>query len=301
MPRGARGYVEMRELSGKVAVVTGAASGIGLALAERFAREGMKLVLADVEEAPLAEIAAKLAGPGTELLARRTDVADAEQMDALAAAALERFGAVHVVCNNAGVSGGGPLWELTTRDWQWTLGANLWGVIHGVRVFAKHLVAQNEGHIVNTGSMAGLLSVPGMGPYNVSKHAVVTLSETLYAELKGAGSEVGVSVLCPGFVATRIIESDRNRPEALRNPGQPPVPAQELELRRSGAAQIFASAIQPSEAADQVLDAILERRFYVLTHETAPHVKRRMQAILDGEDPPVFDPSVFARPRKPGP
>ncbi|MEE2677603.1 MAG: SDR family NAD(P)-dependent oxidoreductase, partial [Myxococcota bacterium] len=184
----------MQELSGKVAVVTGGASGIGHALATRFAEEGMKLVLLDVEAGPLDEAARGFEAQGVEVLAQRLDVSDAAAMDAAGAAALERFGAVHVLCNNAGVGSGGPMWELTTEDWEFCLRPNLWGVIHGIRVFAKHLVAQDEGHIVNTASMAGLVSVPGMGPYNVTKHAVVTLSETLYHELAALGSQVGVSV-----------------------------------------------------------------------------------------------------------
>jgi len=285
----------VEQLRDKIAVITGGASGIGRALAERFGSEGMKLVLADIEPGPLEEAAAKLEAAGCEVLAVPTNVADAEQMDALGARALERFGAVHVVCNNAGVGGGGQMWDLTTKDWEWVLGPNLWGVIHGVRVFGRHLVDQNEGHFVNTASMAGLVSIPNMGPYNVTKHSVVTLSETLWAELQNAGSEVGVSVLCPGFVNTRIFESDRNRPDELRNPEAPPETPEVLERRKMMAA--FMQQAMPTEAvAEQVLDAVRTKRFYILTHDGARDgVAQRMQAIIDGKNPPLRDPTEFAR------
>lgn len=277
-------------------MVTGGASGIGFAMAERFAREGAKLVLADIEATPLEEAAQKLAA-ATEVLVVQTDVADAAQMDALAAKSLDRFGAIHIVCNNAGVAGGGVMWELSTEDWEFVLRVNLWGVIHGIRVFARHLVEQNEGHIVNTASMAGLISVPGMGPYNVSKHAVVTLSETLYGELQAAGSEVGVSVLCPGFVNTRIFESDRNRPDVLRNPGGE-LGAEEREERRKVATQFFASAMSPNAVAEKVLAAVTEKRFYILTHGGAEEsVRRRMDRIIEGENPKPPEPTVFAERR----
>ena len=275
----------MKEFSGKVAVVTGGASGIGLALARRFARDGMKLVLADVEAEPLEAAAKALEGEGAEVLAQRCDVSDAEAMDALAAAALDRFGAVHVVCNNAGVGAGGPMWELTTEDWEFAIRPNLWGVIHGIRVFAKHLVDQNEGHIVNTASMAGLVSVPGMGPYNVTKHAVVTLSETLFHELEAAQSQVGVSVLCPGHVNTRIWESERNRPEELAATGND-VRAPEMRETHEMYRDILADAMPPDEVAGLVADAIRDGTFYIHTHRKArPAVEQRMRAILDGTRP----------------
>src|SRR5438067_2268497 len=213
----------MKDLKGKVAVVTGGASGIGNGMATRFAEEGMKVVLADVEEGPLADAEKKLTDAGATVLAVPTDVSKGDQMDALAAKTFETFGTAHVVCNNAGVATGGPMWQLTEADWQWVLGVNLWGVIHGVRVFAGRLVEQGEGHIVNTASIAGLTSAPLMGPYDVSKHGVVTLSETLASELALHGSPVKVSVLCPGWVNTRIHEADRNRPSELRqdNPENP--------------------------------------------------------------------------------
>ncbi len=284
----------MKDLRGKVAVITGGASGIGRALAERAAAQGMKLVLADVEIGALDKAADELRAGGADVLAVPTDVADAEQMDMLGARTLERFGAAHLICNNAGVAGGGPMWELSTADWEFVLRVNLWGVIHGVRVFGPGLVAQDEGHFVNTASMAGLVSVPGLGPYNVTKHAVVTLSETLYGELQGAGSGVGVSVLCPGFVKTRIYESDRNRPEHL-GPSQQ-IDAAEREQRRKMAAAFFEQAMSPREVADLVLDAVVRGRFYILTHDGAEKgVEQRMSAILSGGVPPVPAPDIFGQ------
>ena len=285
----------MDQLKGKVAVVTGGASGIGFALADRFAREGMKIVLADIEQGPLEAASKKLAETGSEVLAVRTDVAEAEQMDALGERTLERFGAVHVVCNNAGVAGGGPMWELTTEDWDFVMRPNLWGVIHGVRVFARHMVAQKEGHIVNTASMAGLISVPGMGPYNVTKHAVVTLSETLHAELTTAGSEVGVSVLCPGFVRTRIYEPERHRPAGWQPREEPQQDEATRELREKMLAQVMASAMPPDAVAELVLEAVRQRRFYIFTHKgTAAAVERRMSALIDGKNPAPIQAAAFA-------
>ena len=272
----------MKELSGKVAVVTGAASGIGRALADAFAAEGMHLVMADIEEEPLAVAAKEAEEGGTRVLAMRTDVSKGDDVDALAARALEEFGAVHVVCNNAGVGSGGTMWELTEADWQWTLGVNLWGVIHGIRAFVPHLVKQNEGHVVNTGSIAGLTSAPMMGPYNASKHAVVTISETLHRELGLNGSAVRVSVLCPGFVQTRIAESDRNRPEHLRNPVQAEIEEVGRELLR----QIIATGLSPEEVARQVVDAVKHDRFYVLPHpDMKSLVRTRMDDILEERIP----------------
>ncbi len=277
----------MNDLQGKIAVVTGAASGIGLALSKRFAAEGMKLVMVDIEPKALEQAITQLPA-GTEVLSSVTDVSDEAQMDALAARTFERFGTLHVLCNNAGVGGGGRMWTLSTRDWQWVLGVNLWGVIHGIRVFAPKLVAQNEGYIVNTASVAGLTSPAGLGPYNVTKHSVVTLSETLFAELKASKSEVGVSVLCPAFVNTRIHESDRNRPSDLKNP----IVEQSEEKRREGQqrqelmASLLAAGQSPDQIADKTLAAIRARRFYILTHpEMAPLIEQRVKNILAGNDP----------------
>jgi NAD(P)-dependent dehydrogenase (short-subunit alcohol dehydrogenase family) len=275
----------MQNLTGKVAVVTGAASGIGHAMATRFAAEGMKLVLVDIEADPLAEAAKAFEAEGVEVMTQQIDVSDPAKMDALAEKTLERFKAVHVVCNNAGVGSGGPMWELTTEDWEFCLRPNLWGVIHGVRVFTKHMIAQDEGHIVNTASMAGLVSVPGMGPYNVTKHGVVTLSETLFHELAALGSKVGVSVLCPGHVKTRIWESDRNRPEELAATGND-LSSDEMRETVEGFRALTAASLDPARVADQVRDAILDGTFYIHTHENhRAAVTARMQAILDGKRP----------------
>ena len=279
----------MRDLAGKVAVVTGGASGIGHAMATRFAKEGMKLVLVDVEAGPLAEATQRFEDEGVEVLAQQLDVSDAAKMDGLASAALERFGAVHVVCNNAGVGAGGPMWELTTEDWEFAMRPNLWGVIHGVRVFTKHLIAQNEGHIVNTASMAGLVSVPGMGPYNVTKHGVVTLSETLHGELAELGSKVGVSVLCPGHVNTRIWESERNRPEEL-SATRTDMSQEEMLQTRDMFKALVLSSMDAVQVAARVHDAILDGTFYIHTHENVRSaVEKRMRGILDARRPALPD------------
>lgn len=277
----------MQNLHEKVAVITGGASGIGKAMAERFAREGMHLVLVDIEKDRLDETASAIRAGGTRVLAEIVDVAEADDMDALGERVLAEFGAVHVVCNNAGVASAGPMWELTTADWEFTMRPNLWGVIHGVRVFGPPMVAQDEGHFVNTASMAGLVSAAGMGPYNVTKHGVVTLSETLFADLANAGSQVGVSVLCPAFVQTRIWDSERNRPEHLQNPA-----AHDRAEEREGMRQMLKAVIESSmpvaQVAERVLEAILAKQLYILTHEgTAPAVEKRMQHILKGENPTV--------------
>ena len=275
----------MEALEDKVAVVTGGASGIGRALAERFARAGMKLVLADVESEPLEATAHALRTQGVQVLSSLTDVTDGEAVEALAARTLDEFGAAHVVCNNAGVAAAGPIWEHSVADWEFVLGVNLWGVIHGVRAFAPHLLAQNEGHFVNTASMAGLLSHPGMGAYNVSKQGVVAYSETLFEDLRSAGSEVGVSVLCPAFVQTAIWDAERNRPEHLRNT---PDPAQEQASAagRQLLKAVIDHAMPPSEVAEAVHDAVCEKRLYVLTHDsTRKQIAQRADNIAAGRNP----------------
>ena len=272
----------MKELAGKVAVVTGAASGIGRALSDAFAAEGMHVAMADIEDDALEVAAKEVAASGTKVLAVRTDVSKGADVDALAARTVEEFGTFHVVCNNAGVGSGGTMWELTEADWAWVLGVNLWGVIHGIRAFVPRLVEQNEGHVVNTGSIAGLTSAPMMGPYNASKHAVVTISETLQRELALNALAVRVSVLCPGFVQTRIAESDRNRPDHLRKAVEPEMHQVGRELLK----QIVASGLPAAEVARQVVDAVKHERFYVLPHpEMKSIVRTRMDDILEERSP----------------
>ncbi len=274
----------MQSLTGKVAVVTGAASGIGNAVATRLAEEGMNVVLADIEEGPLADAEKTLADSGATVMAVPTDVTKAEQVDALAEKTFARFGTAHVVHNNAGVATGGPMWTLAEEDWQWVLGVNLWGVIHGVRAFVPRMVEQDEGHVVNTASIAGLTSAPMMGPYNVSKHGVVTLSETLAAELALHGSSVKVSVLCPGWVNTRINEADRNRPPELQRTSD--VGDSMAEMGRQLLDGLLKSGMAPAEVASRVVDAIRDERFYILTHpEMTPMIEHRMDDIVQGRNP----------------
>jgi len=278
----------MQDLGGRVAVVTGAASGIGRGLADRFAAEGMRIVIADVEADALASAEAELAADGADVLAVQTDVADRDAVIALADAASERFGSVHVLCNNAGVSGGGgALWETTDRDWDWVLGVNLMGVVHGIQAFVPAMVAHGEpGHIVNTSSVLGLSSGGG-SIYSVTKHAVTRLSEGLLHDLRAAGSPIGVSALCPGMIATQIVSAGRNRPEHLRNEAEPTEEAQRMWAAMQE--RFLADGMPPAEVADMVVDAIHTDRFYVLTHPDMikPLVEARMAAILGDDDPPV--------------
>jgi NAD(P)-dependent dehydrogenase (short-subunit alcohol dehydrogenase family) len=272
----------MEELSGKVAVVTGAASGIGEALARRFAEEGMRVVLADVERDALARVARDF---GQDALAVPTDVSRLADVEALARATVDKFGAVHVVCNNAGVAAAGPCWEVSDADWQWVLGVNLWGVIHGVRVFVPLMIRQGtEGHVVNTASMAGLISGPMNGVYSVTKYGVVALSEALHLDLALAGSRVKTSVLCPGWVNTRIADSDRNRPASAPLPSwQPNDPNMEQVIR-----QMLASGLAPDRVAGLVVDAIRAERLYVLTHpEWKGMIRQRMDDIMAERNPTV--------------
>ena len=284
----------MQEFAGKVAVITGGASGIGLGMATRFAAEGMRLVLADIEEAVLEEAAAGLRENGAEVLTVQTDCGDATSMDNLAEESLAHYGSVHVVCNNAGVGARGTMWELGVNDWEFVLRVNLWGVIHGVRVFTPHLLEQDEGHIVNTGSMAGLVSVSGTGAYNVSKHGVVTLSETLYGELQDAGSNVGVSVLCPGIIRTNLRNSERNRPEHLRDLDAEAVRAR-TENTPGFSDTVRLQALSPEWAAECVFEGIKANRFYILTHDDHEgQIARRHDAIQNDGNPAVVRSTVFA-------
>jgi NAD(P)-dependent dehydrogenase (short-subunit alcohol dehydrogenase family) len=243
-------------------------------MAARFAAEGMQVVIADIEQGALDATAAEVGCTG-----RRTDVTSADDVEALAAEVVERFGRVDLLCNNAGVGGGGRLVDTTLNDWRWVIGVNLWGVVHGLHWFLPHLVANSDGgHIVNTASMAGLTAPPLIGPYNASKHAVVAISETLRRELSDDGIPVGVSVLCPGFVATNIFTSQRNRPNDLRNP-EAKVEARAFndELVRI----VQEQAIPPAQVADYVLDAVVGDRFWIFTHpDLVGQVATRYQEIL---------------------
>ena len=272
----------MEELRGKVAVVTGAASGIGLAVCRKAAAEGMRIVMADVEEPALKSAADDLAGQGADVLPVLTDVSEAASVIALRDAAVQQFGTVHLVHNNAGVSASGPVWSVPEVDWRWVIGVNLWGVVHGIRAFVPLLVDQGEGHVVNTGSLAGLLTPPFMGVYNATKHAVVAISETLHKDLQVAGSPVGVSVLCPGFVRTGIGHSERNRPSWA--PAPPTDAGALLDVGR----QLVAAGIDPAVVADAVFDAVKAGRFYIFTHpETKPAVAVRAKDILEERQPTV--------------
>lgn len=275
----------MDELQGKVAVITGGASGIGLALAHRAAADGMKVVIADIEQAPLDAAVAALKGQGAEALGVLTDVRDLAAIEALRDRAVDTFGGVHLLCNNAGVGGGGRTWEASIEQWKWVIEVDLWSVIYGIRTFVPLMLTQGVGHIVNTASMAGLTSPAGMGPYNVAKHGVVTLSETLFHELRGEGAAVGVSVLCPAFVSTQIHESLRNAPDEVLAEVAAVDPA-EMQPMRDMMRMLIESGIPPADVADQVFDAVVNNRFYVLTHpETPAAVRNRMERIINGEDP----------------
>jgi NAD(P)-dependent dehydrogenase (short-subunit alcohol dehydrogenase family) len=279
----------MTEFNDKVAVITGAASGIGRALAERCVHEGMKAVLADVELEPLTTTEAGLKAAGATVLAVRADVSQARDVEALAQKTLEAFGAVHLLCNNAGVATSASLWEGTLADWEWVMGVNLWGVIHGLRVFVPIMLAQDTAcHIVNTASMAGLISGPGLGAYKVTKHGVVTLSETLYHDLAERGAKVKVSVLCPGIVNTRIMESARNRPGHLptTEPLDPASGARWETLR-----QLVPAGMPPVHVADAVFEALRKDQFYILTHpEGKEAVRTRMEDILQERSPTAPGP-----------
>ena len=271
----------MKMLEGRVAAVTGAASGLGRAMALAFAGEGMHAALADIDEPGLKSTLNEVQGRGVRAFAMRVDVSRYQEVESFCSKAIAQFGATHVVCNNAGVSPLGAVWENTLADWQWILGVNLWGVIHGVRAFVPRLLAQGEGHVVNTASVAGLISPPGMGAYNVTKHAVVALSESLYHDLRLRGSPVGVSVLCPAYVPTGIADSERNRPRALLNPGKRPS-KEEAMLKKA----VASGKLSADDVARAVVAAVKEERFYVLTHPRIKGaIRARMEDILDERAP----------------
>jgi NAD(P)-dependent dehydrogenase (short-subunit alcohol dehydrogenase family) len=244
----------------------------------------MRVVLADVEEEPLAATARELTAAGANVVAVRTDVARAADVEALAERAWSAFGAVHVLCNNAGVGGGGLSWECSLAEWEWVVGVNLWGVIHGVRAFVPRMLAGgDEGHVVNTASVAGLSTAPGMGSYNVSKFGVVALSEVMHHELTLLGAKLRVSVLCPAWVSTRIADADRNRPAAAAANGAANLA---FEAMRDAVRNAVAAGLPPARVAEMVLDAIRDERFDVLTHpDFVPVVQHRMEGILEGRNP----------------
>jgi len=271
----------MKKLVDRVAVVTGAASGIGYGMAERFCAEGMKVVLADIEEAALEEAEGKLRADGGTVIGIPCDVSKPEHVQHVAERALGAFGAVHVLCNNAGIVGRGTVWEMTREDWDWVLGVNLNGVINGVRSFVPILLEQEEGHVVNTASMAGLITGV-LASYSVTKHAVVALSEALSLELQMRGANVGVSVLCPGWVKTNVINAERNRPAGLPEPVANPMMDSGREMVRS----LIENGMAPSEVARQVVEAVKTDRFYILTHpEMMAGVKMRHDDIQQGRNP----------------
>jgi len=273
----------MKDLKGKVAVITGGASGIGRAVAERAAAEGMKVVIGDIEEGPLKAAEDELSSRGGEAMGVLSDVSDAASVRELRDKALDRFGAVHLVHNNAGVGLGGPIWDVSEEDWRWILGVNLLGVVHGIATFVPLLLEQREGHVVNTASIAGLATAPFLGPYNATKQAVVAISETLFKDLQsvGAPAGVGVSVLCPGFVQTRIAESDRNRPAWAAQPE-----AKAAEALRGAMQNMVDGGIPPAVVADRVIDAVRTNTFYILTHpELTSALQTRFDDIVRGRPP----------------
>ncbi len=288
----------MRDFDGKVAVVTGAASGMGKAFSERFALEGMKVVLADFEKDALAATVQEFKQREFDVIGVIADVSKPEAVDDLARQAIEAYGKVHILCNNAGVVADSelgrlgmgtvlPLWEHPMSDWQWTFGVNFWGVVYGIHAFLPAMLGQDEpGHILNTASIAGLTSGAGLPIYGASKHAVVRVSEALYHQLNERGSKLKVSVLCPGGVRTRIALASRNRPDELWEGGKRPS-RQELEAREATwATRTGPTGMEPEEVANRVLAAIREEQFYILTHDEYDQpIRARMEAILARRNP----------------
>jgi NAD(P)-dependent dehydrogenase (short-subunit alcohol dehydrogenase family) len=284
----------MQQLQGRVAVVTGAASGIGLALATRFAGAGMKLVLADIETAALQRALAELQAQGAQAIAVSVDVASAVSVEALADAAYRQYGAVHVLCNNAGVAAPAllqPTWENSLADWHWILGVNLMGVVHGLRAFVPRMLAGgDEGHIVNTASVAGLLG--GSGPYFASKHGVTCISEGLYKDLKTMGARLSASVLCPGVIRTAILEAERNRPAEFGRPTDLAALSESAQRWTSGFRAALEAGIDPAVVADAVAEAIVQDRFYVVPAQPE-HIERiaaRMADIVAQRNPTLPPP-----------
>jgi NAD(P)-dependent dehydrogenase (short-subunit alcohol dehydrogenase family) len=280
----------MKDLAGKVAVVTGAASGMGLAFANRFADEGMHVVLADIESEPLAMAEAAIRAKGAKALAVRTNVLQESDIQKLADTAFSTFGNVHVVCNNAGVAGGSglPVWEAPLRDWDWVFGVNFMGVLHGIRAFVPRMLENGEeGHIVNTASVAGLLT--GADPYSVSKHGVVCLTEGLYKQFRAINAKLSASVLCPGWVNTQILDAERNRPSEFGPANDRSKATPQQQQGRAMVEQFVKTGFAPEEVAEQVLDAVLNDHFYIIPAQDhiKAAVKQRFDDLLAGKNPTV--------------
>ena len=280
----------MEKFEGGTAVVTGGASGLGLAMAQRFAEAGMNIVLGDIEAEPLAMAEAAIAAKGVKVLPVRTDVAKKEQVEALAEQAYARFGNVNILCNNAGIGGSpGAVWELSLEDWQWVMDVDLWSVIHGVRSFVPRMIASGqEAHVVNTASVAGLVSGAVGGPYTVAKFGVVALSEQLYYELGRAGHNIGVSVLCPGFVNTNIYDSARNRQAEYGEPAN--APTAEGEQRRAMLQAMRPTMMQPSEIGELVFEAVSSRNLYIIptgSEALANALRTRFENVVERRNPAV--------------
>jgi NAD(P)-dependent dehydrogenase (short-subunit alcohol dehydrogenase family) len=280
----------INHFQGKTAVLTGAGSGFGLECARIGAKLGMNLVLVDVQQDALDKAESEMKALGVQVLARKVDVSNTEQMQALADAVKARFGAPHFVFNNAGVGSGGLVWENSVADWQWVLGVNLWGVVHGVRLFTPMMLEAAkadpayQGHIVNTASMAGLLTPPNMGVYNVTKHAVVSLTETLYQDLSLVTDQISASVLCPYFVPTGINNSERNRPAAMAD--EKPTKSQLIGQAMTDKA-VGSGKVSAADVAQKVFDAVQAGQFYIYSHPHAlGNVQQRMEAIVMGKNPP---------------
>ena len=291
----------MKQLAGKIAVITGAGSGFGREFARIATRERMKLMLADIQKDALVEAVEEARAAGADAAGLRVDVASAADVQRLADQTMERFGAAHLLFNNAGVAGcGGFAWEASLKDWQWVLGVNLMGVVHGIRTFIPLMLKQNcECHVVNTASAAGLVCAPLMGVYNVSKHGVVALSETLFHDLRAAGAKVGVSVLCPAYVPTNIAKSERNRPSELAEDAPPT--ASQLAARQRSEKAISSGRLSAAEVARLTFEAVREGRFYVITHpKLLASVELRLQDISarrNPSDPYTFKPEAAVKPR----
>lgn len=283
----------MKDFHNKVAVITGAASGIGRAIAERCVRTGVKVVLADIEETPLVKAGDELKELGGSVLCVRTDVSRRTDVESLARQAFDAFGQVHLLFNNAGVAAGGAPWEATWNDWDWVIGVNLWGVIHGVKIFTPLMLAQNtECHIVNTSSTAGLVVGGGSATYAATKHAIVALSECLYLSLQQRNSPVKVSVLCPGLTRTNIINAERNRPEELRN--EPAPLTSEMQAGLAAFKAALDASMPPDQVAEAVFSAIEKEQFYILPDPRWTEVIRlRTTDLLNMENPEDPTPAVL--------